>query len=111
MSNSTFASILVTLAFAFVIGSLLAMNITKHVLATPTESTKVTNSVETTETAVLQDVVISDGTYYFRGNPIFLDEDCSTLLNQLLDSNISCVVPVATYVEVIDNGVQVMHLD
>lgn len=64
----------------------------------------------TTESTILQDVVISDGNYYYNGEPIYLDEDCSTLLWQLLDSNVNYVVPVATYVENID-GITIMHLD
>ena len=73
-------------------------------------NTDVAEITSTTESTILQDVVISDGNYYYNGKPVFLDEDCSKLLWQILDSNISYVVPIATYVEYADN-VAIMHLD
>lgn len=74
------------------------------------DTTVAVSETTTTESTILQDVTISDGNYYYNSKPIFLDEDCSTLLWQILDSNISYVVPVATYVEYVDN-VAIMHLD
>lgn len=101
----TFSNIVIAVMFVFYFFGIEDANkdVDTTVAVTVSETT-------TSESSILQDVAISDGNYYYNGKPVFLDEDCSTLLWQILDSNISCVVPVATYVEYVDN-VAIMHLD
>lgn len=81
------------------------------IASVPSEVVTETTTESVTESSILQDIVISDGSYYYNNEPIFLDEDTSVLLWQILDSNITYVVPVATYIETLDDGTRVMHLD
>lgn len=95
----------------FTVMGVMFYSITSTASSAEVESNSVAPSVATIkEPCVLQDVTINDGNYYYNGKPVFLDEDCSTLLWQILDSNISYVVPIATYVEYADN-IAIMHLD
>lgn len=83
-----------------------------HLNATTTKAeTTETNATQTTESAVLQDITISDGCYYYKGEQISLESEATVVLDMLINSPIDTVIPVATYVQSFADGTKVMYLD
>lgn len=83
----------------------------KHLNTTTKAETTETNATQTTESAILQDVTISDGCYYYQGEQISLDSEATVVLDMLLNSTIDTMIPVATYVQSFADGTKVMFLD
>lgn len=83
-----------------------------HLNTTTTKAeTTETNATQTTESAILQDVTISDNNYYYHGEQIAIESDCSIVLDMIMSSKIDTVIPVATKVVTYEDGTKVMYLD